>query len=513
MRVLLLGASAAVGLLALELVMRAVGGYRLWTPGLRHVLQDASDDTLLAFHRDLVDRFLASAGAQGPGIDPAWLATTPPPVPRLPVPPELEQRFLQYSQWLFLYQINEVLLRRYWVKGQGVPLFQDIVQPDSYWVFQPPGGRAEPRYRYPPGITLPTGMTTNAFGFRGRQVALNKPDGVVRIACVGASTTVEMPNLPHAGPDFLEHWLNLWAERRGLPQRFEVLNAGREAIVSGDIRAIVEDEVLPLAVDYVVYYEGANQFQPATLLRHVTVQGEYQVAVPPPGVVPDFEGQGGADLSLLDRLCGWSAAARRLRSVLQRGERLAEPDKPAQQVTLPPGLDERDPDPARAGEVLAMGTVLPDLAGIDAALRANRARLVLTSFCWLVNEGLELDAVQSRYTYLHLNRSYWPLRYAAIRRLADLQNRCYQAWARQRGVDFVDVAAAMPMDERLFFDAIHNTALGVRLRAWTLFAGLLPLLERDLAAGRVPVPDREIQAAHPNLGPARLLTARELDGQ
>ena len=48
--------------------------------------------------------------------------------------------------------------------------------------------------------------------------------------------------------------------------RFEVLNAGRESIISTDTAAIVRTEVLPLKPDLVVYYEGGNQFELRTVV-------------------------------------------------------------------------------------------------------------------------------------------------------------------------------------------------------------------------------------------------------
>ena len=57
----------------------------------------------------------------------------------------------------------------------------------------------------------------------------------------------------------------------------------------------------------------------------------------------------------------------------------------------------------------------------------------------------------------------------------------------------------MPQDERLAIDAIHHNELGVRLKAWLFFVQLLPVVERDLASGRVPAADRHQDAVHPNL--------------
>ncbi len=512
-RFLLLALTLAVTLVVAEAALRLADGYRLWPVALRHVLTDADDAATLRFHRDLLDGFTSERITGRPGLDPAWLLSSPPPLPRHPVPPELEERFRDHSQWLFLYHVNEVLLRASWEPGVGVRQLQGIAQPDSFWTFAPRDGRPAPLYRYPPSVTLPTGMTTNRFGFRGPEVAYHKPPKVVRIACVGASTTVNAPRVPHSYPELLQHWLDLAAVRRGWDVRFEVLNAGREAIRSADIRAIVEDEVLPLVPDYVVYYEGANQFHPQHLLRQVRIGGEYRLADPPPGLVPAQEEAAVAagDLTLLDRACAWSAGARRLRSLLQRGERLREPPKPAQRIELPPGLDAQDPDPALAAGLLDLGAVFGDLEAMRQACAGAGARFVLCSFCWLAEPGMTVDAVMGRHIFIQLNRAYWPFSYATIRELADLQNRAFAAWARRQGVDFVDVAAAMPNDERLYFDAIHNTSIGVRLRAFCVLRELLPLLERDLAAGTIPVRREQPGEAHPFLGPVRVITRAELD--
>ena len=68
----------------------------------------------------------------------------------------------------------------------------------------------------------------------------------VRVVFVGSSTVVGPHHLQFSWPDFVGHWLNQWAKAKGLAVRFEVLNAGRESIVSTDIAAIVRTEVVPL---------------------------------------------------------------------------------------------------------------------------------------------------------------------------------------------------------------------------------------------------------------------------
>ena len=59
-------------------------------------------------------------------------------------------------------------------------------------------------------------------------------------------------------------------------------------------------------------------------------------------------------------------------------------------------------------------------------------------------------------------------------------------YAERRGLAFLDVAARMPQDPDLFVDAVHATDTGERLRAWTVFQQLLPVVRRELDAGRLP---------------------------
>jgi hypothetical protein len=356
---------------------------------------------------------------------------------------------------------------------------------------------------------LPTGLTTNQFGFRGRELAAQKPAGTVRIGFLGASTTVEAHGLPHSAPELVEHWLNLWAEQNQLALRFETLNAAREAIQSPDLLAIVEDELLPLDLDYLVYYEGANQLQPHTMQKHVQVEGEYALASPPPGLVGAYDETATADSSWLDGLATHVAIARYLRGALQRGKRLAEPAKPTQRITLPDSLWQGDFDLAAAAGLLELDAIGRDLEAIHRAAQGRGVRLLPSTFWWLAADGLQLDAVMGHNVHVHLNRAFWPFRYDTVRRLADLQNRFFAAWAKAHGLDCLATATELPHDPALAIDAIHHNEVGVRLKAWVWFAGLARVIARDLDQGQLP---RPAAAAPPwRAVPTRRVTPAELD--
>ncbi len=68
----------------------------------------------------------------------------------------------------------------------------------------------------------------------------------------------------------------------------------------------------------------------------------------------------------------------------------------------------------------------------------------------------------------------------------------------------------MPQHEQLAIDAIHHNEVGVRLKAWIMFAELTRILARDLDAGRVPVADPRRDERHPNIGQPRTLRRSEL---
>jgi hypothetical protein len=46
----------------------------------------------------------------------------------------------------------------------------------------------------------------------------------------------------------------------------------------------------------------------------------------------------------------------------------------------------------------------------------------------------------------------------------------------------------MPLDPELFIDDVHDTAGGIRLRAWIVLQQLIPVIEERLARGAWPRP-------------------------
>jgi hypothetical protein len=130
-------------------------------------------------------------------------------------------------------------------------------------------------------------------------------------------------------------------------------------------------------------------------------------------------------------------------------------------------------------------------------------KMLLATFHWHVHDGLVLDPARHRSLYIYLNRYWWPISYANLRRSVDFQNRVYARWAAENRVDLIDVSGKIPRESDLFFDAIHMVDLGVRIQAWIVFRALIPILEQDLDRGRVPAPGvSPAPAEHPYINSA-----------
>jgi hypothetical protein len=489
---LALGASLAVA----ELAMRAVGGYRLFSATLVRVPMSAASKR--APFEERIRTFLQASRS---GVDTAWFDASPPRVERGPVRPEHRKMRELWAGPPHFYFYNAALIASLAAHPDALKRLFGEPLPESLLVFDAGAETEHPRFRYPPDSTLPDGLVTNRFGFRGPQIALEKPPRTVRIACVGASTTVDDHGLPWSYPELIQHWLSLWARARGLDLAFEVINAGREAIVSTDILAVVRQELLPLAVDYVVYYEGANQFDLWGLFRAPDGTPSRQ-SMPPPGLVPAWPGPDPDEATWLYALSRCSAVVERLRSALVYGQRYAEPIKPRYRFAVPAGIDEMDPPLDRLDGILQTATITQDLDAMRGALAAADARLVVCTFAWSLSDGMTLDAQRQRAMFAIINRAFWPLTYANVVRAGELENRVFRKWAAARGVDLVDVAARMPRDPDLFTDTVHNTELGVRFRAWTVFERLVEIVARDVAAGTAPNA-RKAAATHPAFVPPR----------
>lgn len=408
-----------------------------------------------------------------------WFRSDPPPLPPHATVEDHARRLKQAGNTLAFCLFNEHYLKNDPTALSGNLKF--LTSLDSVYTFKAPEGSLHPPYRFPLAVTMPDLLTTNKFGFRGPEIDFVKPARTIRIACVGSSTTVSCHSDPYSYPEYLEHWLNLWSRARGFDCRFEVLNAARSGIDSTHIAAVIKYEVLPLDVDYVIYYFGSTSFTDPAVFQ-CAQRGKFKNPLK----------------SWLERL---EVTKRLHRVMLAPGGVLAEPKKPVQELVFPDGLDEMNPQRERLGNIMYLNDALDNLDHMLADSRASGTRFIMTTFSWLAFDGMKLDWNKQMAMYIALNQDYWPASYANMARLNALQNRVYNAWARAHDVDLLDVAGQMPQDTDLYFDGCHTTIAGTRVRAWTVFQSLLPILERDMASGQLPRPSKQQGTVHPYIRP------------
>jgi hypothetical protein len=422
------------------------------------------------------------------GVSPEWFFADPPSLPNRTKPSaewlrrfeeaqQAEQMALASGQALFQPADMFKVWNTTWAGDLCDNALFRTMRARSLYFFDPPDGAPYPRYRYYPNATTPSGLVTNEIGWRGPPLRpLTKR--TVRIVFVGASTTADTHGFPWSYPEFINHWLALWAASKNLNLDFQALNAAREAIWSTDNAAIVRNEIVPMQPDLVVYYEGANQFFLTSLVPNM-----------PPVAPPRSTLVATAAPYWLQELARYSALARRVQAAFGAfTDNLdgREPPKPIYQLEWPKGLDENDPDLNFPTLPVNLNTIQADLDQMRVDLATVDAELSVASFVWFAKDGMVLDPVRHRYILQYLNRAKWPFRYGDIARLAAFQNRVFKKYAAAHNLPFIDVARDMPADPDLFSDAIHNTLSGVRVRAWIVFQQLVPIIEDRLARGLWP---------------------------
>lgn len=104
-------------------------------------------------------------------------------------------------------------------------------------------------------------VAINGRGFRGKDFEERKPEGILRIVTLGASSTFGYQNRDdETYPFYLEQILNKNIDRlqcRGV-KAVEVINMGIPHLKSQNIYSLFLYEALPLNPDIVTFYEGIN---------------------------------------------------------------------------------------------------------------------------------------------------------------------------------------------------------------------------------------------------------------
>ncbi len=473
-------ASAAIVLVASEALLRLLDGYAL----LKIELSLRSPHHAVPEDTALIGLYAADMW-RAEGVDLAWVSGSPQRhKPETSFPDDLMARWREISDPFAAFHFPYVWNRL------GLPTlacrYQDTIFrhfPGYALSFDPVDGSPLPRYRHYPNAWLPSGLATNEWGWRGAPVELDKPAGSIRLAFVGASTTVNHHSFPFSYPELVGHWLQLWADAKGIPVTFEVMNTARGGLDPHDLEAVVRTEVMPFEPDLVLYYEGANTFRSIRFLRSEASASE---EVPPAS--PTF-----------GHLREYSALLRRLRqltppSVRSRSRR---PRMQTSAIAWPAGVDEFAPDPESPHLPLRLPERIHSWNAIRALLAQTDTQLILSSFVFMVSPDLEVDRVTHPQLFEALNVEFSPFSYADLARMVEFQNRVFARYAAAHRLHFIDVAGEFPPDPGLFIDLVHRTMGGVRLHGWIVFNALVPILEAAIDEGNLPRPDRAELSEHP----------------
>lgn len=142
----------------------------------------------------------------------------------------------------------------HFVLGPKPPSPEELaIRPLPYvmWGLKPDWTRAPSRYRGP--------SSTNAQGFRGPAIEMPKPEGRLRVVCLGGSTTYS-----YAVEDDQTYPVRLQAELAAARPDLdvEVINAGVESYTVAESVNNLVFRVLELEPDVIVVYHGANDVRP-----------------------------------------------------------------------------------------------------------------------------------------------------------------------------------------------------------------------------------------------------------
>jgi lysophospholipase L1-like esterase len=106
-----------------------------------------------------------------------------------------------------------------------------------------------------------TPLRLNNLGHFGKDFSFKKPADVLRIACLGASTTannIADDHQDYTYPGLLEEYLHKRFAELGCPKHVEVYNCGIGGWLSIDILIDFELNILPTRPDYIILYHGNN---------------------------------------------------------------------------------------------------------------------------------------------------------------------------------------------------------------------------------------------------------------
>lgn len=272
---------------------------------------------------------------------------------------------------------------------------------------------------------------TNARGHRDDPVAMPKPEGVFRVACVGGSTTVEGPRNDLTYPNMVERELreNLKSDA------IEVINCGVYTVDTG--RTVQRlPEILALDPDIVVQYNFVND-----------------VASQMPGWI--------APRGLFRTPVKWIKSKLRASVFAHRHANL---------WLLPSRAELRK---------AINGSVINNLRTMLAL--ANDAGVPMAFASFAAPGGENLDNVQADFFYLHSNRLWgWSVDTRSYVYLVGIYNELLREFCEETGSLYLPVAENVTGGLESFTDICHMHLDAMRKKAGVVADGLQPLAAAKL---------------------------------
>ncbi len=278
-------------------------------------------------------------------------------------------------------------------------------------------------------------VTINGRGFRGEDPVVPKPEGVLRIVTLGASSTFGYHSREHETyPQQLEDLLNTNGER------FEVVNLGIPHSTSSDLVALFKAEALPLEPDVVTLYSGINDMHDR--LNPPAVKAP--VAAPPPW---------------------W-------RSALRWAKERVLVLKLVKDFVFPMGYGDQAPSDVERHRIGKSEQFLQNVSTVHEACRERGILFVVATQqakSMLLRDGEalsgltyaeEVEVVREKLAELGLISSRERDLLTHNQLMNDLR-----VWARENSVPLVDVIAALDAERDVLLSWVHLSPRGNRLIA------------------------------------------------
>jgi hypothetical protein len=346
----------------------------------------------------------------------------------------------------------------------------------TIFAFSSYDGTQFPRFRLYPNAHTTLG-TTNQFGWLSPDISVKKPAGVVRIGILGDSTSHNAYAL------YLQALLQAWAAKSHPGLRFEMVNTARQGLGIQDNINILKYELAPTSPDYAILTQA-----PGVLFGgHTLWTAKAGVDTSVPSLGPSWFGRQAR--GVLRRYEDRSALARHFIGVIDGtlpDSVEHEPRKPLVRLVAPLNMTST-PSLEQARTSSYFNFYLNELDLFAKISRDDGIIPIITTERACAFPGMTLSPKVNPYLFSSANSAtYWPLTYKQIQHILWFDNSVIKKWSAQNGVLEIDLQGMLPKQTALCTDLMHDTPLSQRLRAWLIFQSLAPVIDGDVANGRVP---------------------------